>query len=159
MPVRCLSDMELARLRGWPGEIADEDAVTCFTLSADDQSWLAGLDRAENRLGVAVQLSALPWLGWIPDDLDSGTIRGETAAGLADRPVEPPISTPASHVLDDRFTGERLAADVRAANGQPRGGGAAMDHWPSGASAGLRYALPPGIRVAAWARGAVSGPG
>ena len=42
MPVRYLSDPELARLSGSPGEIADEDAVT---------------------------LSALPWLGWIPDDL------------------------------------------------------------------------------------------
>lgn len=30
---------------------------------------LAGLNRAENRLDVAVQLSTLRWLGWIPDDL------------------------------------------------------------------------------------------
>ena len=53
MPARYLSNPELARLSGWPGEIADADAVTCFTLSADDQSWLAGFNRAENRLGVA----------------------------------------------------------------------------------------------------------
>ena len=71
MPVRYLSDPELARLSGWPDEIADEDAVTCFTLSADDVSWLAGFNRQQNRLGVAVQLSTLPWLGWIPDDLAS----------------------------------------------------------------------------------------
>jgi hypothetical protein len=69
MPVRYLSEPELARLSSWPGEIADEDAVTYFTLSADDLSWLADFHRAENRLGVAVQLSTLPWLGWIPDDL------------------------------------------------------------------------------------------
>lgn len=69
MPVRYLSEPELARLSGWPGEIADEDAVTYFTPSADDLSWLAGFNRAENRLGVAVQLSTLPWLGWVPDDL------------------------------------------------------------------------------------------
>jgi hypothetical protein len=69
MPVRYLSDPELARLSNWPGEIADEDAVTYFTLSDDDLSWLAGFHRPENRLGVAVQLSALPWLGWIPDAL------------------------------------------------------------------------------------------
>jgi Domain of unknown function (DUF4158) len=71
MPVRYLSDPELARLSGWPDEIADEDAVTYFTLSADDLSWLAGFNRQQNRLGVAVQLSTLPWLGWIPDDLAS----------------------------------------------------------------------------------------
>ena len=69
MPVRYLSDPELARLSSWPDEIAVEDAVTYFTLSADDKSWLAGFNRQHNHLGVAVQLSTLPWLGWIPDDL------------------------------------------------------------------------------------------
>jgi hypothetical protein len=57
MSVRYLSDPELARLSGWP-EIADDDAVTYFTLSG----W-TGFNR------VAVQLSAMPWLGGIPDDL------------------------------------------------------------------------------------------
>jgi hypothetical protein len=71
MPVRYLSDPELARLSGWPDEIADVDAVTYVTLSADDLSWLAGFNRQQDRLGVAVQLSTLPWLGWIPDDLTS----------------------------------------------------------------------------------------
>ena len=69
MPVRYLSDPELARLSSWPDEIAVKDAVTYFTLSADELSWLAGFNRQQNRLGVAVQLSTLPWLGWIPDDL------------------------------------------------------------------------------------------
>ena len=69
MPVRYLSDPELARLSGWPNEIAVEDTVIFFTLSADDLSWLAGCDRQQNRLGVAIQLSTLPCLGWIPDDL------------------------------------------------------------------------------------------
>lgn len=68
MPVRYLSDPELARLSGWPDEIAAEDAVTYFTLSEDDLAWVAGFNRPENRLGVAVQLSTLPWLGWIPDE-------------------------------------------------------------------------------------------
>jgi len=69
MPVGYLSDPELARLNAWPDEIAAEDAVTYFTLSGDDLAWLTGFNRVENRLGVAVQLSTLPWLGWIPDDL------------------------------------------------------------------------------------------
>jgi hypothetical protein len=63
MPVRYLSDAELARLSGWPDETDPDDAVIYFTLSGDDLSWLAGFNRAENRLGVAVQLCALPWLG------------------------------------------------------------------------------------------------
>ena len=65
MPVRYLSDAELARLSGWPEEIADEDAVTFFTLTGDDLAWLAGFNRGDNRLGVAVQLCTLSWLGWI----------------------------------------------------------------------------------------------
>jgi hypothetical protein len=49
MPVRYLSDPELARLSGWPDEIADVDAVTYVTLSADDLSWLAGFNRQQDR--------------------------------------------------------------------------------------------------------------
>ena len=70
MPVRCLSDLELARLTGWPDEIDVADAVTYFTLYVtyftlygDDLSWIAGFNRAENQLGVMVQLCTLPWLG------------------------------------------------------------------------------------------------
>lgn len=69
MPVRFLSDAELARLSSWPDEIAEHDLVTFFTLSSGDAAWLSGNVRVENRLGAAVQLCALPWLGWIPDDL------------------------------------------------------------------------------------------
>jgi hypothetical protein len=73
MPVRFLSDAELARLSGWPDELADDDLVTFFTLTSDDLGWLRSNVRAENRLGAAVQLCALPWLGWIPDDLSGCT--------------------------------------------------------------------------------------
>jgi hypothetical protein len=69
MPVRFLSDAELSRLGSWPAEIAEHDLITFFTLSSDDAAWLGGNVRPENRLGAAVQLCTLPWLGWIPDDL------------------------------------------------------------------------------------------
>jgi TnpA family transposase len=94
MPVRFLSDAELARLSSWPEEIAAEDLVTFFTLPLDDLGWLAGFNRDGNRLGAAVQLCALPWLGWIPDDpggcptpalarlASALSITAESAAGL-----------------------------------------------------------------------------
>ena len=69
MPVRFLSDTELARLSSWPDEIAEHDLVKYFTLTSDDAAWLSGNVRVENRLGAAVQLCMLPWLGWIPHDL------------------------------------------------------------------------------------------
>lgn len=46
MPIRYLSDPELARLSSWPDQIAAEDAVTYYTLSADDLSWRAGSNGA-----------------------------------------------------------------------------------------------------------------
>jgi hypothetical protein len=69
MPVRFLSDAELARLSSWPDEIADDDLAIYFTLTSDDLGWLASTVQVENRLGAAVQLSTLLWLGWVPDDL------------------------------------------------------------------------------------------
>jgi hypothetical protein len=66
-----LSDAELARLSSWPDEIADDDLVSYFTLTSDDLGWLGSNVRVENWLGAAVQLCALPWLGWIPDELSA----------------------------------------------------------------------------------------
>jgi hypothetical protein len=43
-----------------PGEIADEDAVTFFTLFDADRAWVRGFNRDQNRLGVAAQLCTLP---------------------------------------------------------------------------------------------------
>jgi hypothetical protein len=60
MPVRFLSDAELAPLSSWPNEIADDDLVTYFTLVSDDLGWLVANVRVENRFGAAVQLCALP---------------------------------------------------------------------------------------------------
>jgi Domain of unknown function (DUF4158) len=67
--VRYLLEPEFARLSSWPGEITVANAAAYFTLSADDLLRLAGFKRQHNGLGVAVQLSTLPWLGWVPDDL------------------------------------------------------------------------------------------
>jgi hypothetical protein len=87
MPVRFLSDAELARLSGWPDEIADADLITYFTLTSDDSGWLTSNVRVENRLGAALQLCTLPWLGWIPDDLTACPLtavdRVATQLGLA----------------------------------------------------------------------------
>jgi hypothetical protein len=41
MPVRFLSDAELARLSSWPDEIAEHDLVTFFTPTSDDAGWLS----------------------------------------------------------------------------------------------------------------------
>jgi hypothetical protein len=58
-----LSDPELARLRSWPDETADAEAVTYFTLSAEVLSWLVGFKpRAleHDALGVLLRLLQRP---------------------------------------------------------------------------------------------------
>lgn len=52
MPVRYLSDTELARLNSWPADIADHDAVTSFTPTDDDR--VRG-----STLGLSAGLAAL----------------------------------------------------------------------------------------------------
>lgn len=70
MPSRYLSDAELARLSGYPAEVADEDLIAYFTLSGADRRWVRERHRGPaNRLGLALQLTTLPWLGFIPADL------------------------------------------------------------------------------------------
>ena len=68
MPVRSMSDPEPARLSGWSAEAAVEDAVTYVTALLRRSVVTGGFNRQQNRLGVMIQLSTSPWLGWIPDD-------------------------------------------------------------------------------------------
>jgi hypothetical protein len=72
MPTRFLSDADLAGLSGYPTEIDDDDLVTFFRLEEADLAWLGREHRGPaNRLGLALQLATLPWLGFVPDDLSS----------------------------------------------------------------------------------------
>jgi hypothetical protein len=102
MPVRFLSDAELARLSGWPDEIAEHDLVAFFMLTSGNAGWLSGNVRVENRLGAAVQLCTLPWLGWIPDDLTGCPSAAVTRLGsqldLAPDDLTDLLATPTSSV-------------------------------------------------------------
>jgi Domain of unknown function (DUF4158) len=70
MRTRFLTDAELAQLSGFPAGIAAEDLVTYFSLEPDDCRWVVRDHRGQaNRLGLSLQLCALPWLGFVPDDL------------------------------------------------------------------------------------------
>jgi hypothetical protein len=62
------SGQKLARLRGYP-EISREELIRFFTLSAADEAFVRSMRRPATVLGVAVQLCALPWLGFVPDEV------------------------------------------------------------------------------------------
>lgn len=78
------STEELAQLRGFP-EITREELIRFFTLTEADLVFVdPGRGRSSrDRLGLAVQLCTLPWLGFVPDDVTSAP--GVAVARLAER--------------------------------------------------------------------------
>ncbi len=71
MPVSFLTEADRGRLNRFPVEVSPEDLAAHFTLSESDLR-LVGLRRGvHNRLGFALQLAGLRYLGFCPDDLTS----------------------------------------------------------------------------------------
>lgn len=72
MAVQMFTDEELEGLRGFP-EIGREELFRFFTLTPADVAFVdPGRGRGPaDRLGLAVTLSMLPWLGFVPDDVAS----------------------------------------------------------------------------------------
>src|SRR5437867_10078424 len=71
MPTRFLSDAEIARLESFPESIDGRDLAQYFQLDGEDLVFVRHQHSAAGQLGIALQLCALRWLGFIPDDLAS----------------------------------------------------------------------------------------
>ena len=69
MPARILTQSERATLGQFPREITTETIITHFTLLVADFEQLEKLRRGHNRLGFALQLLSLRFLGFYPEDL------------------------------------------------------------------------------------------
>jgi len=69
MPVELLSSTERAKLSRFPSEIPREDLRRHFTLSDEDLCATRKQRLDPNRLGFALLLSALRYLGFFPSDL------------------------------------------------------------------------------------------
>jgi hypothetical protein len=66
--MRVFSKEELAQLRGFP-EITRDELIRFFTLTPADRAFVdPGRGRSpRDRLGLAIQLCSLSWLGFVPD--------------------------------------------------------------------------------------------
>ncbi|MFG3019707.1 DUF4158 domain-containing protein [Streptomyces sp. NPDC048254] len=64
-------------LRSFP-TIGKDELIRYFTLPPADEAFLRKFRRAQNVLGAAVQLSTLPWLGFVPVEVPAAP---PTAAG------------------------------------------------------------------------------
>ena len=71
MPRGIFSDAELDRLAHFPEEISADDLIRAFTLTGPDRALIGRRRRPANRLGLALQLCALRYLGFVPSDLNS----------------------------------------------------------------------------------------
>src|SRR6185436_16525313 len=71
MPVQLFTEAERAQRDRFPEVIASEDLVIFFTLSDRDHESIPHYSASHNRLGYALQLCALRFLGFVPDDLSS----------------------------------------------------------------------------------------
>ena len=70
MATQVFADEELERLRGFP-EIGRDELFRFFTLTSADVAFVdPGRGRGPaDRLGLAVALCTLPWLGFVPDEV------------------------------------------------------------------------------------------
>ena len=59
----------MARLASFPEEIPGDDLISAFTLTGADRDLVAIRRRAANRLGLALQLYALRYLGFVARNL------------------------------------------------------------------------------------------
>jgi TnpA family transposase len=69
VPGRFLTDAERARLTSFPEELAESDLTTYYTLSTDDLAVIRRRRGDSNRIGFALQLCTLRFLGFIPDEI------------------------------------------------------------------------------------------
>lgn len=71
MAVGFLTDVERARLSRFPREISTEDLYAHFTLTGRDRGAVPTTSAPANRLGFALSLCAVRYLGFCPDEISS----------------------------------------------------------------------------------------
>lgn len=69
MPVQFLTDEERERLSRFPEQIEEEDLIAFFTLSPADIKEIQKQRGEQNKLGYAIQLCALRYMGFSPDEV------------------------------------------------------------------------------------------
>jgi len=69
MPVQFLTDDERKCLSQFPEQIQDEDITAFFTLSASDMKEIHRQRGEQNKLGYAIQLCALRYMGFSPNSI------------------------------------------------------------------------------------------
>ena len=80
-PGRFLSDAEIERLGAFPEHIERGDVIRFFSPAGEDLAFVRTQRGASNQLGIALQLGAVRWLGFIPEDLTAAPPEALAALG------------------------------------------------------------------------------
>ncbi len=126
MATRVFADQELEALRRFP-EIGREELFRFVTLTPADIAFVdPGRGRGPaDRLGLAVTLCTLPWLGFVPDEVAAApraaVVRLAERLGIdAARAGDQPRADPAGQPRPDRRALRRPAPPGRVAEVRPR---------------------------------------
>jgi TnpA family transposase len=69
MPIHWLTEAERNRFQNFPADVSEADRTAFFTLSDDDRRLVESKHGDQNRLGCALLVCTLRWLGFVPDNL------------------------------------------------------------------------------------------
>jgi TnpA family transposase len=92
VPGRIFTPQECKRLDAFPSEIGEADLIRYFTLSGCDLDLVRRQRGDHNRLGFALQLCALRYIGFSPDDLEN--VPTTAVAFLAEQLQASPAALP-----------------------------------------------------------------
>src|SRR5438876_4936643 len=109
MTIRVFSDEDLERLRSFP-EINREELIRFFTLTPADVEFIDPGRGPSDRLGLAVQLCTLPWLGFVPDAVSSAP--AVAVARLSER-LQVPVSELRAYGERDQTRTDHLRSAAR----------------------------------------------
>ena len=71
MPAGFLTEADRERLECFPREVPAEDLYALFTLTGPDRTAIPARTAPANRLGFALALCAVRYLGFCPEDLST----------------------------------------------------------------------------------------
>jgi hypothetical protein len=74
MPGQFLTPAEREQLGAFPPSPTEDDIITFFTLSPEDEKLINQCSGDYNQLGFALQLRTLGYLGFVPDELTSAPL-------------------------------------------------------------------------------------
>jgi hypothetical protein len=146
MATRVFSEAELDQLRRFPESIAKDELVRYFTLMPGEVAFVNAHRRPANKIGIALQLCTLPWLGFVPDELTAAP--AAAVARLSEKLLVPVGELRSYGAREQTRTDHTCARSPTSSAGGPGTRGCSTS-WPSSCWPG-RWSTTPPACCSAW---------